>query len=314
MTRLALLLICWLAVRPGTAQQLDSVIARIERQGFYVYSDRLAAPFSAVPKIPGGGVAFGPDVPVYYFARDGQMLPGSPYQYYSGDFERWRGYHHRAFACRDNHFGVINSQGQVVVPFRFEDIEPIWHPSGWLKVKQAGLWGVIDSVGRFLVPPRYQEIGTFSDGLLAVKLHDRWGFIDTSGREVIAPQYLCVWEGGFHQGFAAVTLAEAPGRVGFVNKHNHSYTGFGYEHPYCVNRYNAHILDRTPYYQFGHGYALVRNQNCEVGAIDTLGRVLLPTRFYSIRTTDSTLTGCRRKQRVLVKLPYQLVVSQKQEK
>ncbi|GAA4045295.1 hypothetical protein GCM10022409_34150 [Hymenobacter glaciei] len=199
---------------------------------------------------------------------------------------------------------MIDQQGRVVVPLRFQRLELTNHPNGWLRVRLNGHWGLIDSTGQVQLEPSYDEIEPFSDGMAAVKQTGKWGFIDLAGREVIAPMYSHVWR-SFHEGFAAVDTTTQPNKnaVGFINKQNQAITAFKYAYPFCVNRRNTHSRDYTSYYQFRCGYALVRNNNCETGVIDTLGREVLPVRFYRIEITDSTLVGHRNKQQMTYKTP-----------
>ncbi|MGI4871320.1 MAG: WG repeat-containing protein [Janthinobacterium lividum] len=298
--RSAFLLAGCLLTFPGLAQRPDAVVARLKRQGFLISSATLA-PYAAYRLNRNGTLSVGPATPVYYFDQQGQPLPGSPYEAHSEAFGNWPHFPHRAFVRRNGWWGAINSRGEVVAPFEFDLLEPSYHPAGWLKFRQAGKAGLLDSTGRVVLPPLYDEIGFFSGGLCAVKQGGKWGFLDEAAHQRIPPTYGQVVV-DFHEGFAAVVLPNTF-LIGFINRQGHSYTGFHYPAPTCIKVFHPHNPDPTLYYQFRHGYAVIRNEACEIGAIDTLGRVVLPMRFYTIAVTDSTLTGYRNKEKLVYRLP-----------
>jgi WG containing repeat len=284
------------------AQQGDSTIAYIEHQGYFVPNafGTAAPPFLAYKKDPAGGLTISGTMPVYFFDSRGNMLPGCPYEYTSLPFAK----KNRAVVTRNGLMGMIDQRGQVVIQLRFQRLELANHPAGWLRARLNGRWGLIDSTGHVQLEAKYDKLEPFSDGMAAVEQNEKWGFVDLTGHEAIAPMYRYVWR-SFHEGFAAVDRAtlENQNAVGFIDKHNRAITAFKYAYPFCVNRTNPHFRDAIPHYQFRHGYAMVRNKNCEIGVIDTLGQEVLPVRFYRIEITDSTLVGYRNKQRMTYKVP-----------
>ncbi|MBG8555328.1 WG repeat-containing protein [Hymenobacter sp. BT594] len=272
-------------------------MARIRRADYYATPFSGAFPILAYRLSPGGGLRVSPALPVDYFDSQGKMLPGGPYQYGSGEFSKYG----TALVMRNGLWGMIDQHGTVLIPLQYERLEFSKHSSRWLQARINKRWGLIDSSGLTRVIPQYDEIIDFSDHMMAVKLQDKWGFIDESGTLIIPTMYNYVHR-PFHEGFAAVRLSKE-NSVGFINKHNECITGFRFDYPYCVNKTNAHIRDLTKYYEFKNGFALVRNNNCEIGVINTDDQEVLPIRFYHVEVNDSTIIGHRKKRKLVYVIP-----------
>lgn len=283
----------------ATAQLQDSVVSRYRRLGYFLSTSRAEPPFRVNKIEEDGSLTVSDKLPsIYYLNLQGHPLPGSPFGNASQDFNL-QGY---ALVERNNHVGMIDRRGHQVLPFHYEELAPIHHPRQWLAARQNGDWGLIDTTGRVMVPLVYDEIRPFSNGMAAVEKAAKWGFIDEDGKEVIRPVYAFVWQ-DFSEGFSAVSQSNNHS-LGFINKHNQPITAFTYDYPMCLNRRNAHIQDATLYYQFRHGFALVRNARCEVGVLNTKGQEVLPVRFYSVEFTDSTIVGYRGRQRQVYRLSH----------
>lgn len=296
--RLLPLLLLW---RPtfGQTPVPDTLSQRLLRLGYVLTSNsKDGPPFTAYKLNAGGSLSVSTTMPVYYLDGAGRPLPGGPYQYGSGDFQRGR-----AIVRRDGRAGVINHQGRVIIPLRYSSLTQTRHPRQWLAAQREDQWGIIDSLGQEIVPPRYASIDRYSEGLMAVKRAGKWGFVNEAGREVIPPQYTRVYR-AFSGGFACVqqTDGRATEGYGFINRRGQAITPFQYEIPFCAI---AHFRSLTAFNQFNRGFAIVGNQKCEKGAIDTTGRLVLPIRFRYIERTDSTLVGHYRRQKTVVyRIPH----------
>jgi len=64
---------------------------------------------------------------------------------------------------------------------------------GYACAKLNGKWGIIDSTGQEIIPFIFDDIkeddGYFHDNLVAVKYNGKWGFIDKNGKEIIPFKY-----------------------------------------------------------------------------------------------------------------------------
>jgi len=83
--------------------------------------------------------------------------------------------------------GLFNHKGVSIIPLIYDDIEcPSMHDTVY-RVCNGGKWGVVDKKGIEIVSPKYDQIGgsRFDCGRLAVCNNGKWGFINRKGREAI---------------------------------------------------------------------------------------------------------------------------------
>jgi hypothetical protein len=142
--------------------------------------------------------------------------------------------------------GVVNKDGDIVVPLRYNWISPFsdglalaetsegvlvficdtgeevinidydvaeLFTDGLAPVMRDDKWGFINKEGNEALPLIYDGVKNFCDGLAPVAIGALWGFIDTDGNEVFAPQFedaLC-----FCDDYAWVMLG---GRWGVIDK------------------------------------------------------------------------------------------------
>ncbi|RAK65117.1 WG repeat-containing protein [Hymenobacter edaphi] len=295
--RFLLLLLLWRPVA-GQPPPPDTVARRLQRLGYFLVSaSKNGPPFTAYKLNAAGSISVYPTMPVYYLDGAGRPLPGGPYQYGSGDFQNGQ-----AIVHRDDREGVINQQGTVVIALRYASLRRIRHPQRWLAARAQQGWGLIDSVGQEIIPPRYEDLDRYSEGRLAARREGKWGFLDLAGREVIPPLYQAVHR-EFRNGFV---LVQQPGLAvltgyGFINRHGQAITPFAYEIPFCAI---GHFRSLTSFYQFNRGFAIVGDDACRKGVVDSTGRLVLPIRFSHITRTDSTLVGhYRRNKTVVYRIP-----------
>ena len=69
-------------------------------------------------------------------------------------------------------------------------------------VKGPGGWGYIDSDGQVVVPLQFEEVQAFSHGLAPVKKAGLWGFVDKNGKLVTPVQFS--WAMELREGMALV--------------------------------------------------------------------------------------------------------------
>lgn len=76
-----------------------------------------------------------------------------------------------AAACRDGKWGFVNTDGEIVIDFRYEDAKSF--QSGFAAVCIDGMWGYIDMEGRLIIDARFTEATGFSsEGTAAVKIKE----------------------------------------------------------------------------------------------------------------------------------------------
>jgi DNA polymerase-3 subunit epsilon len=111
----------------------------------------------------------------------------------------------------DKYFGVINSMGEIVVPFEFLKIEI--DSRGYIKVEgftnNMGLseWGYYKGMynfdGKELLITIFSDLGFPSEELCAAKLDNRWGYLNLKGETII--EYQFTYAGEFIDGIAPVS-------------------------------------------------------------------------------------------------------------
>lgn len=80
----------------------------------------------------------------------------------------------------------------------------------------SGKWGFKDEKGTIVIEPKYDDIASFSEGLVAVNIGKqglfgsggKWGFIDEAGKRVIDFLYDEVSNYGFNEGIAFVAITK----------------------------------------------------------------------------------------------------------
>lgn len=114
---------------------------------------------------------------------------------------------------RENKWGLVNTNGEIVVQPRWEDIGQL--ESGLVPVKQDGRWGLIDQAENLVVKPQWEEINlsSLTTNLIVAKQGGKWGLFDATGKIVAQPQWDEVTQ--FSEGLAAV---RSEGKWGLIDR------------------------------------------------------------------------------------------------
>lgn len=87
----------------------------------------------------------------------------------------------------NNKFGLINNQGIVIVPIKYDKIFDF--EQGYAKVVLSGLYGLINKQGKEVIPPIYEDISEIKDGkVIATK--GKKGLVSVDGESLIDTKYL----------------------------------------------------------------------------------------------------------------------------
>lgn len=179
-------------------------------------------------------------------------------------------------------WGVIDKEGNEVVPFIFDEIKHFWdvndvfmvHYGGW----ETGHWGVIDNHGIWLADPVFEDINyDYKDGLFAFYAEDKWngddvplGIYDIKKKKVIfEPQFFDV--SFCDDGWIAVEVfdKELGRRIEKLIDIN------GNEKFHSV--YSSIYTWKKPY------EVMIRDENGDRhGLIDEDGTVILPCEYYNV--------------------------------
>lgn len=112
--------------------------------------------------------------------------------------------------------GFMNAQGQMVIPFRFEDAAEFRDEHA--PVQLNGCWGVMDRQGKLLFPCEWKYPTRFVDGIAMVRVKhgsnpERRGYLKLDGTWIVEPRYILA--SNFSCGMAKVFNGEFHG---FVNQ------------------------------------------------------------------------------------------------
>ena len=173
-----------------------------------------------------------------------------------------------AAVCINQKWGFIDTQGQMIVPPQYDDVEPF--SCGLAAVCEGNdVIGFINTHGQMVIGNQYDFRGSsFSEGLLRVEENSKLGYIDTSGRWVIPP----IFEDSsiFTDGLALFSESDAKGerKFGFIDR-----TGkvivkpqFMRALPFSEGLAQVQVKADAPYH-------------CKWGYINTRGDMVIPPRF-----------------------------------
>ena len=255
---------------------------------------------------------------VYVFL-DGSGERISP-ETYEGVRDFREGY---AAVRKDGLWGFIDTNGNLVIDYRFEDIEGGFS-EGKAPVKSNGKWIFIDMSGQQLFDQTFENVRKFQEGYAAVEKGGKWGFIDQNGQVTIEPIYEAV--GNFSEGLAAVQMTidgiamwayinpgneividyypyDAAGNVSFQIGEFHDGHAYVTETiPCLIDREGEMVLGLNSYFLAGDN----RNTNLDIfpaydyednmmtkevcGMMDIQGNVVVPFRFYWVSQLYGNLT------------------------
>jgi hypothetical protein len=186
------------------------------------------------------------------------------------DYDEINGFwdHGISIATKNKKAGCINYKGEVVLPFIFDDI---WDLNEGIRLVNCnGKVGYFDSLGKQIIDFKYDSGLSCQEGLIPVLKGTKWGYINKKDSIVIP----FIYESAslFSEGLASVSLNN---KTGFIDKHNKTIIPFIYF---------------EGDYSFYNGYARVMLDN-KIGMIDKSGKVIIPFE-YDGNENDSYAGGC----------------------
>jgi hypothetical protein len=112
----------------------------------------------------------------------------------------------RAVAGLDNNFGLIDREGNQVLPIAFEEVRWIG-AEGIVIATCDGKTALYNRMGERLSPLEWDWLGDLEDGMIAAELDGRFGYITTSGETAIPFRFDNAFD--FRGGQAIVEIAGA---------------------------------------------------------------------------------------------------------
>jgi hypothetical protein len=190
-------------------------------------------------------------------------------------------------------WGFINIEGQVVVPFLYDEVTSF--SEGLAAVKKDGKWVFIDRTGTEVISEASQHYDGFSNGLAPIERDGKWGFMDKTGAVIVGFKYDGVRE--YMEGIAAV---EINGKWGLVDSFGKEITTLIYDDAlYTTNGLTSVERDRKWGFVDKTGrevvpliYDYVNNYSENLAAvkvaskwgfIDNFGKVVVPIIYNEVR-------------------------------
>jgi hypothetical protein len=107
-------------------------------------------------------------------------------------------------AQKNDQWMFIGKDGKLKDSLVYEDFKEVMSYKLY-KVKQDGKWGLVGFDGEVIRQAVFEEMKSFSYGLVAVKRGEKWGYINNMGWYMIPPELDDVLDDGkFYLGFAEV--------------------------------------------------------------------------------------------------------------
>ncbi len=128
-------------------------------------------------------------------------------------------------AKRRSKVGFINTKGEWVIEPAYSEAKAF--NQGLAPVRIGQKWGLINELGKLVLPCRFDDINPYGDnGLAAFQLKEKWGFMNLKCAAAIPPKYQItpslpigfteyIYSSGFAFGLARVKYK---GKWGFLNK------------------------------------------------------------------------------------------------
>ena len=177
---------------------------------------------------------------------------------------------------RGNKWGIVDAEGQVVVPCQWDWIYPtdqgystvfMGTVDSYLGLPDTGLYGLINTTGDLIIPCEWDGIAVSEKGLILVRRDSKYGFLNTAGETVIP----CEWDhlSGFHNGLAK---AAKDGKWGYIDTSGTLNIPCQWDYAYDFEDGIARIFNgtTTPYSRPDIG---------EYGYIDTEGNPITACEF-----------------------------------
>ncbi|MBL7972811.1 MAG: WG repeat-containing protein [Prolixibacteraceae bacterium] len=133
-----------------------------------------------------------------------------PFEY--DDIYDFNGGHNKAMLRKDERYGMVNEDFKMLLPCKYEALNYSSIP-GKIIFTEKGKQGWMDANLKVQVIPQYNEIGNVANARVRVKKDNFYGIIDTSGKEIVPIRY----ESLATQFFNGLILASWRKKWGYVD-------------------------------------------------------------------------------------------------
>lgn len=163
-------------------------------------------------------------------------------------------------AQKNKMWGIINWDGQVILPFQYEQIQDAFY--NYVIISKAGKLGIVDFAGKELVPAKYSNIKVVND-LAYVRENGKEGLLDLQNNVVVPAEYDTIFEP--NQNFIKVVKGK---KIGYLTYQGKEVLPAVYD---AVNLYN-------PQYQL----FITVVKDGKMGVVNSEFKPLLPCEYDSV--------------------------------
>lgn len=122
-------------------------------------------------------------------------------------------------AVKDNKAGVYSLDGEVLVPFEYDNEFVMQLRDVGFRVRKDGKRGIVSEIGEVLIPTIYDDVSSLYDGqfrqFFEVKLNGKFGVVNTKGEVIVPVRYDWV---GTEGDLFKVTTEDPDRKFGLIDK------------------------------------------------------------------------------------------------
>ena len=94
---------------------------------------------------------------------------------------------------KDNKYGLINYEGEIILPIEYEEIKALSGVKNSLVIKKEQQVGLCDNKGKVIINPEYKEIkqinNDYKNGYIVINNENKQGLIDFTGATTLEQKY-----------------------------------------------------------------------------------------------------------------------------
>lgn len=162
-------------------------------------------------------------------------------------------------AQKNGKWGYINTDVEVVVPFKYDNISYFNEDRAAVMLNEK--WGVVDKNGTEVIPLKYEDVTDFKNGKAYVALDKKWGIIKANGILLSPIKYDNLQPFGDYE----ITWVQLNNRFGLINLKGEEITALKYDGVQYIEKRIAVVY-----------------QNQKYGIVDFTGKEITPLKYETI--------------------------------
>ncbi len=147
----------------------------------------------------------------------------------------------------NNKYGVIDSSFQLLIDFKYENLEPIPCKLNYLLYSQNGITGAMDYAGKNLLTEEYSEVRydihyEQERDIFKVKKNGKWGVVNFENKTLLPCEYDSIkFLGHWNRPKVKLWVVEKNNKFGVVDENNNTFIPFQYPGISHLEGYNLWV-------------------------------------------------------------------------